>query len=133
HHIEMLADGRQLVVDGVHPATGKPYCWQGEYRPGDIAWEDLPEINEAEAHSLVALVSEMLISRFGFQETQGTNGNETNGPVDAEAELAAMKPIRRVSQWSAGARNPKFVAPCDLAASSARDGRRRDHGDGCKA
>jgi hypothetical protein len=96
HHIEMLGDGQQLVVDGVHPTTQKPYSWQGGYRPGDIAWKDLPEINGEEARSLVALVSEMLITQFGFQEAESeherTETGEATGPVDAEAELAALAP-----------------------------------------
>src|SRR5262245_54397080 len=97
HHIEMLGDGQQLVVDGIHPGTKKPYVWQGGYRPCDILWKDLSEINEDEARSLVALVSEMLIKQFGFQETDGERphaeeGEATSGPIDAEGELAAMVP-----------------------------------------
>jgi len=96
HHIEMLGDGQQLVVNGIHPTTKKPYCWQGGYQPGDIAWKDLPEINEDEARSLVALVSEMLITQFGLQEAESehehTENGEPTGPVDAEAELAALAP-----------------------------------------
>src|SRR5262245_19512009 len=97
HHIQMLGDGQQIVVDGIHPDTKKPYCWQGGYRPGDIPWQDLPEINEEEARSLVTLVSEMLIEQFEFKETESDNlHSETSathgGPVDAETELAAMAP-----------------------------------------
>jgi hypothetical protein len=93
HHIEVLGDGQQIVVDGIHPTTKKPYCWQGGYTPGDIPWSDLPEIDEAEARSLVTLVSEMLVTEFGFQETEASNlRDEARKPVDAEAELAAMAP-----------------------------------------
>src|SRR5262249_6619679 len=60
-------------------------------------WKDLPEIDETEARSLVALVSEMLVKEFGFQETgdehaHGENDEAISGPVDAEAELAALAP-----------------------------------------
>src|SRR5262245_912799 len=98
HHIEMLGDGQQIVVDGTHPDTKKPYTWQGGYRPGDIAWQDLPEINGGEAHSLVMLVSEMLVAQFGFRQTNGEgvpaedDKQAAHGPVDAEAELAALAP-----------------------------------------
>jgi hypothetical protein len=97
HHIEVLGDGQQIVVDGIHPDTHKPYCWQGGYRPGDIPWGDLPEINEDEAHSLVTLVAEMLIKKFGFREAaQSPKEDEARGPVDAEAELAAMAPTGKI-------------------------------------
>ena len=65
---------------------------------------DLPEINEAEAQSLVSLIVEMLIERFGFQidtstdmEDGHTNGGtgavyDSDGRLDVEASLAAMQP-----------------------------------------
>jgi AAA domain-containing protein/bifunctional DNA primase/polymerase-like protein len=97
HHIEVLGDGQQLVVDGTHPTTGKPYYWPGGYCPGNIPWSDLPEINGDEAHSLATLVTEMLIEKFGFQEAaQSTKENKARGPVDAEAELAAMAPTGKM-------------------------------------
>src|SRR5262249_37755894 len=107
-------DGQQL--DGIHPDTHKPYYWQGDYRPGDIAWKDLPEITEDEARSLVALVGEMLVAQFGFQPGSPTTrgkagdgeaqGEEAHGPVDAEAELAALQPT-----GGAGNHTPMRVSP----------------------
>src|SRR6516225_2140799 len=37
------ATGQQVVVDGIHPDTGKTYDWFGG-RPGDIKRDDLPYI-----------------------------------------------------------------------------------------
>ena len=55
HNIEFLGDGQQVVVAGTHPDTGHPYVWD-EYAPWDIAYEDLPEITEAEAEELVDII-----------------------------------------------------------------------------
>ena len=33
HKIEVLCNGQQVVVDGVHPDTHRPYTWHGG-RPG---------------------------------------------------------------------------------------------------
>ena len=69
--IEMLAHGQQFIVDGIHPDTGRPYSWHAERNLLNTPRDDLPEINEAEAQSLVSLVVEMLVERFGFQIETG--------------------------------------------------------------
>jgi hypothetical protein len=46
--LEFLADGQQLVVDGIHPDTGKPYRWFGG-EPWRIRRDELPYIDEREA------------------------------------------------------------------------------------
>jgi RecA-family ATPase len=98
HKIEILGSGQQIVVDGVHPDTKRPYAWHGGYAPGAIAWSDLPEIDGAEAQSFVKLATEMLAEKFGFREKepepQGSTDrwNSGNGPLDVEACLAAMQP-----------------------------------------
>ena len=39
----------QVLVDGIHKDTGKPYEWRGG-RPGkEVPWNGLPEINEEQA------------------------------------------------------------------------------------
>ena len=48
HKIEILGDGQQLVVAGIHPDTRKPYSWHGG-EPWTVQWSELPEITEAEA------------------------------------------------------------------------------------
>src|SRR5262249_46321702 len=39
--IEFLADGQQVVVDGIHPKTGEPYAWFGG-EIGKFSRDDLP-------------------------------------------------------------------------------------------
>jgi hypothetical protein len=110
--IEMLAHGQQFIVDGIHPDTGRPYSWHAERNLLNTPRHDLPEINEAEAQSLVHLAAEMLVEKFGFQVDHGngadmfagstngggrTNGKtgavyDSDGRLDVEATLAAMQP-----------------------------------------
>ena len=63
--IELLCDGQQFVVDGIHPDTRQPYQWP----KGDLiqfAREDLPYIHAAEARQLVDDVVRIL-ERFGYR------------------------------------------------------------------
>jgi AAA domain/Bifunctional DNA primase/polymerase, N-terminal len=98
HKIEVLGDGQQVIVDGIHPDTKQPYAWLRGYRPGPIPWCDLPELNEEEAQSFVKLATEMLAEKFGFQQVvpqrngHGTAWEPGNGPLDVDAALAAMEP-----------------------------------------
>jgi hypothetical protein len=64
--IEFLCDGQQLVADGIHPDTGKPYSWFGG-TPWQTAHDDLPYISEEEARQLVNDIVEMLCRDFGYQ------------------------------------------------------------------
>ena len=100
----MLAHGQQFIVDGIHPDTERPYSWHAGRTLWNTPRPDLPEINEAEAQSLVSLIVEMLVERFGFQIDTGTdmedghtNGGtgavyDSDGRLDVEASLAAMQP-----------------------------------------
>jgi hypothetical protein len=67
--IEFLADGQQVVVDGIHPDTQRPYGWQGG-SPGVIAREDLPYISDAEARALVGELVDLLVRDFGYRGKQ---------------------------------------------------------------
>jgi RecA-family ATPase len=66
--IEFLADGQQVVVDGIHPETQRPYSWHGG-SPDKIAQEQLPYIREAEAQALVAGLVDLLVRDFGYRKT----------------------------------------------------------------
>src|SRR5262245_23114658 len=79
--IEFLCDGQQVVVDGIHPDTGKPYSWHGG-KPGDVLREDLPAITVDEAQRLVDDVIALLINEFGFEcKTAGRQGQQ-GGDLD---------------------------------------------------
>jgi hypothetical protein len=61
--LEVLAEGQQAVVGGIHPGTGQPYAWPlGGLE--DIGPEDLPELTASEIGELVHRVSAILL-RYG--------------------------------------------------------------------
>ena len=64
--IELLGDGQQVVVFGIHPTTKKPYSWHGG-KPGDVKWEDLPYVSEAEARAFVDDAVRLVIEEYGYR------------------------------------------------------------------
>lgn len=76
--IELLCKGQQVVVDGVHPDTHKPYTWFGGVL-GDVKRGDLLHLNEAEAKMLVRDLAELLIAEHGYTLAPARPKTETNG------------------------------------------------------
>ncbi len=64
--IEFLCDGQQVVVDGIHPDTRKPYHWHGG-ELGEIKHDELPTIDAEAAQQLVNYVVELLIVEHGYR------------------------------------------------------------------
>jgi hypothetical protein len=132
HRLEFLGEGQQVVVHGTHPDTGKPYSWHGNRGPDTVARELLPPIDEAEAHRLIGHCADILVQQFGFTEVAAVSANggahvgSERGPVDAEAELAAMTPdnvndvhIRAIPSLLWRAINPNDVVTQVAAATMA--------------
>jgi hypothetical protein len=63
--VEVLCDGQQLIVHGMHPETQQPYSWFGG-EPGKISWRDLPYISADDAKEFITRASEILVTQFGF-------------------------------------------------------------------
>jgi hypothetical protein len=97
HKIEILGEGQQIVVDGIHPDTGKPYAWHGDYAPWKFSREDLAETTESEVRECLEFVSQMLVERFGFVRSEAEhvgNGDEAGGyraPVDVDQLLTGVR------------------------------------------
>jgi hypothetical protein len=75
--IEFLATGQQVVVDGIHPDTKKPYAWFG----GSLLnthRDKLPAINKAEALELVDIVVAVL-EKHGYTRKRKKKPSEGNG------------------------------------------------------
>ena len=89
--IEFLADGQQVVVNGIHPETQRPYSWHGG-EPGQIAREDLPYIRGDEARRLVDEIVELLVHNFNYtrasdrprtkKKGKGNGGDIGDGATD---------------------------------------------------
>jgi hypothetical protein len=76
--IEFLGDGQQLVADGIHPDTGKPYTWFGG-DPTSVAHDELPYIHEAEARQLIEDIVALLVSDFGYRRAAERPKAKVNG------------------------------------------------------
>jgi hypothetical protein len=78
--LEFLCDGQQVVVDGVHPDTGRPYTWFGG-EPGNIKRKDLPVITEFQARELSEHIANVLINRFGYTRSASrpSRGKKSKG------------------------------------------------------
>lgn len=81
HLIEIRGAGQQYVVEGVHPATGKPYAWDG--RPASP--DTLTPITRAQAVTFLEQAAEVL-DMLGCEklEREDSTGAERAG-VDQEA------------------------------------------------
>jgi hypothetical protein len=98
--VELLCDGQQLVVAGIHPETGQAYKWSGG-DPTTIARESLPYTREAQARELVEEIVELLVNEFGYTraavqpERQQYNGQDNaSGPVDVAWSFAEETRLR---------------------------------------
>jgi hypothetical protein len=85
--IELLADGQQFIVAGIHPETRKPYSWFGG-NLDETPREELPYIREEDARALVEAAVELLIREFGYtraaerpKEQAKANGYDAGGGV----------------------------------------------------
>ena len=76
--LEFLGDGQQIVAFGLHVKTGKPYAWFGG-EPGDVAREELPEISEAEAQTLIDDAVALLCREFGYKPAPGRKRKSAPG------------------------------------------------------
>jgi hypothetical protein len=95
HGVEVLCDGQQVVLFGIHPDTQRPYTYPLGATPLNTLRTELPPITEAEAIEAADDIVAMLTRDFDFvpYERPATNGHAGTGggggKVDVEAEIAA--------------------------------------------
>ena len=80
HKIEVLCDGQQVIVDGIHPDTQQPYTWEGG-APWELPRADLPDVSKDEVLAFLDEASEILVRDHGFQIAR-TNKATTTEPGD---------------------------------------------------
>ena len=83
--LEFLCDGQQVVVDGIHPDTPKPYDWNG-CAPGKIPRQDLPYIHAEEALALIEAAVELLVRDFGYRLKEKPKPKDQNGQGNGSAD-----------------------------------------------
>lgn len=76
--IEILGDGQQLVVAGIHPDTRKPYTWNAG-TPCEIPRADLPYCTREDIQKFVDEVGALLVREFGYQIVGGAAQGNGNG------------------------------------------------------
>lgn len=132
--VELLADGQQVVISGIHPGTGKPYTWANGASPLTVKREELPPIDVDGAARLVADVVEAL-ARFGYGRWAGvpkTAGNGRCGAWASDAELIddnclAAEAFRLVrAGMAAGAAVNMLEIRCAKAAAAETDPERKE-------
>jgi hypothetical protein len=82
--IQLLCDGQQIVVDGIHPDTRQPYRWH-DGAPGVIKYEDLPYLHPEEAQALLDEAVDLLCRDFGYKRApeRPRKARKANGGDDA--------------------------------------------------
>jgi hypothetical protein len=114
HKLEILCDGQQVVVDGIHPDTRKPYAWHGG-ELGKIKRADLARMSEAEALEFLEDAVELLVKEHGFtvEGAKAKANGKGNGGAHGERD-------RLVADIISGANYHDSIVK--LAASYAADG-----------
>ncbi len=90
--LEILAQGQQLVIHGIHPATSKPYKWHGTepWEKGHKAEHSLPSLTCAELTDFVVWVK----SQYGFVQPISLSQPTQSTVVTAKsAQLAGANPL----------------------------------------
>jgi DNA polymerase I-like protein with 3'-5' exonuclease and polymerase domains len=90
--IELLADGQQFVVAGIHPDTKQPYSWHGG-EIGAVQLDELPAITESEAKALVHDTAALLIGKYGYTVKEAKTKGNGAGATAADWASFIANPI----------------------------------------
>jgi putative DNA primase/helicase len=103
--IEILGDGQQYVVAGIHPDTRKPYRWMngaGDMEVCDIRRDDLPLVTAEDCQAFLADAAKLLVEQFGFVEKKAkakakasggdVGGGKARAPIDKIARAFHVIP-----------------------------------------
>jgi hypothetical protein len=108
--LEILADGQQFIVCGIHPDTGAPYTWNQELRL--VSYDQLPPISEADADRLIEQVTEILRAT-GWQQ----KADKPKPTISQRAASRAPSSRREQAYGQAALRN----AAAELASTTTGD------------
>ena len=119
HRIEILGDGQQIVINGIHPDTRQPYRWHGDEPGPRLQRKDLPLLTAEKAAAFIAAATEHMKSRgWNPAESKKSNGagKDGGGAADhvaggatirekAYAEAALDGCADELAKTAAGSRN----------------------------
>lgn len=92
HKVEILGDGQQIVVNGIHLDTHKPYRWHGGEPGPKLQRKDLPLITGETAAAFIAAAAEIMRSH-GWKEVENkkpkgkSNGADNDGGQTEDASV----------------------------------------------
>ena len=98
HKIEILGDGQQIVVNGIHPDTHKPYRWHGGEPGPKLRREDLPPITAETAAAFLAAAAEIM-KNHGWTEVESRKSNgrgKKSGDADCRSRRTRTDPRARL-------------------------------------
>jgi len=102
HRVEVLCNGQQIVVNGIHPGTGKPYSWHGGM-PGEVRLVDLPELTQAMAGQFIVRAAALMRERGWIEEVRQTKGATSHGAGHHAADDFAAIYGSREQKYAAAA------------------------------
>ena len=79
HKIEVLGDGQQIAVAGIHPDTKEPFRWRGGLSPVNTPRDELPLVDKDEIRTILDLCVEELKTWLGWCEVKAEPVVDTNG------------------------------------------------------
>ncbi len=99
HKVEVLGDGQQIVVNGIHPDTHKPYRWHGGEPGPKLRREDLPLITAETAAAFIAAAAEVMRAHgweeIGNRKIEWRRRHHRRQYRRQRARLLANAPMRR--------------------------------------
>jgi hypothetical protein len=83
--IEILSDGEQAIVHGIHSKTGQPYTW-----PRGVLWdidaEQLPYVTREQVLAFLQAAAELLVRDFNYSNPQIDDASGTKTKTDRAAD-----------------------------------------------
>jgi AAA domain/Bifunctional DNA primase/polymerase, N-terminal len=77
--LEVLCAGQQVVADGIHPDTGKPYVWPGGKSLLDVPSSELPLVTAQQMAELLDGSVRLLCDEYGYTIKQAPRPSAGNG------------------------------------------------------
>jgi hypothetical protein len=91
----VLGDGQQIVVNGTHPDTHRPYFWHGGEPGPKLRREDLPLITAETAAAFIAAAAKIMRNagwtEIESKKTNGKSGDADHGSRAGRAESASIR------------------------------------------
>jgi hypothetical protein len=106
--VEVMGDGQQIIVSGIHPGTGKPYLWDGD-SPANVPVGELPTVTEAACRDFITKTEALLLAAGATNKAKPT-ATLPQSQVGATARTRARTKGQLERELIAVARQLAFVS-----------------------